>query len=208
MKKAQTVFLNDKPLVFFYVYNSPLPSAFEGFTILNEESSSLEEAIDLLEKSKTKGAVFMSENVEESWKRFVKKYVLIEAAGGLVRNVNGELLFIFRNGKWDLPKGKAEYEETPEETALREVEEECGIRNLKIEKELSPTFHTYKEKGKLILKKTHWFEMSSTDDKKLTPQLEEGITEVKWVKEAELKKVVLKNTFASVRGIFEAKLNL
>ena len=119
-----------------------------------------------------------------------------------MKNKEGKFLFIFRNGKWDLPKGKAEYDETPEMTALREVEEECGLKNLKIEKVLTKTFHTYKEKGKLILKKTHWYLMTIDEDQKLIPQTEEGITEVKWVAENRIEREVLVNTYASIKGIF------
>ena len=203
MKTTHTVFINDRPLVFFYIYDESVPDKYSGFAILNDESSSIDDAKQLLEKGKEKGVVLMSEDVEESWKSFVSRYTLIVAAGGLVKNDKGECLFIYRLGKWDLPKGKAEYDESPEQTALREVEEECGIKNLKIEKELNKTFHTYKEKGKSILKKTYWFEMSIEGEQHLIPQTEEGITEVKWIAEDKIKAEVLANTYASIRGIFE-----
>ena len=202
MQTSHTVFINDRPLVFSYVYDKELPVEYTGFAILNDESSTLEKAIKLLESGKEIGVIYFSETVDEIWKRFISKYVLIEAAGGLVKNKDGKFLFIFRNGKWDLPKGKAEYDETPEMTALREVEEECGLKNLKIEKELTRTFHTYKEKGKLILKKTHWYLMTISEEQKLIPQTEEGITEVKWVAENRIEKEVLVNTYASIKGIF------
>ena len=202
MKTSHTVFINDSPLVFFYIYDDSVPDDYSGFAILNGESSSIDDAIQLLESGKESGVVYMSEEVKESWKSFVSRYTLIVAAGGLVKNEKDECLFIYRLGKWDLPKGKAEYDETPEETALREVEEECGLKNLKIVKELPKTFHTYKEKGKLILKKTHWFEMSIEGEQDLVPQTEEGITAVKWIPENKIKAEVLGNTYASIRGIF------
>ncbi len=202
MQTSHTVFINDRPLVFSYVYDKELPVEYTGFAILNDESSTLEKAIKLLESGKEIGVIYFSETVDEIWKRFISKYVLIEAAGGLVKNKDGKFLFIFRNGKWDLPKGKAEYDETPEMTALREVEEECGLKNLKIEKELTRTFHTYKEKGKLILKKTHWYLMTISEEQKLVPQTDEGITEVKWVAENRIEREVLVNTYASIKGIF------
>lgn len=202
MQTSHTVFINDRPLVFSYVYDKQLPVEYTGFAILNDESSTLEKAIKLLESGKEIGVVYYSETLDEIWKRFISKYVLIEAAGGLVKNKDGKFLFIFRNGKWDLPKGKAEYDETPEMTALREVEEECGLKNLKIEKELTKTFHTYKEKGKLILKKTHWYLMTISEEQKLVPQTDEGITEVKWVAENRIEREVLVNTYASIKGIF------
>jgi 8-oxo-dGTP pyrophosphatase MutT (NUDIX family) len=202
MEKSHTVFINDRPLVFSYVYEKQLPVEYTGFAILNDESSTIDKAIKFLESGKEIGIVYKSENVDESWKRFISKYILIEAAGGLVKNKDGKFLFIFRNGKWDLPKGKAEYDETPEMTALREVEEECGLKDLKIEKEIAKTFHTYKEKGKLILKKTHWYLMTIAEEQKLIPQTEEGITELKWVAENRIEREVLVNTYASIKGLF------
>ena len=202
MQTSHIVFINDRPLVFSYVYSKQLPVEYTGYAILNDESSTIDKAIKLLESGKEIGVVYFSESPDESWKRFISKYILIEAAGGLVKNKEGKFLFIFRNGKWDLPKGKAEYDETPEMTPLREVEEECGLNNLKIEKVLTKTFHTYKEKGKLILKKTHWYLMTIDEDQKLIPQTEEGITEVKWVAENRIEREVLVNTYASIKGIF------
>ena len=202
MQTSHIVFINDRPLVFSYVYSKQLPVEYTRYAILNDESSTIDKAIKLLESGKEIGVVYFSESPDESWKRFISKYILIEAAGGLVKNKEGKFLFIFRNGKWDLPKGKAEYDETAEMTALREVEEECGLKNLKIEKVLTKTFHTYKEKGKLILKKRHWYLMTIDEDQKLIPQTEEGITEVKWVAENRIEREVLVNTYASIKGIF------
>ncbi len=107
-----------------------------------------------------------------------KKHIV--AAGGVVRNSNNDMLFIFRNGFWDLPKGKVEPGEDIANTAVREVIEETGINNIELKKTLKTTFHTYKEFNILVLKETRWFEMFS-DDTNLQPQTEEGITELKWV---------------------------
>jgi 8-oxo-dGTP pyrophosphatase MutT (NUDIX family) len=203
MKTTHTVFINDRPIVFFYIYNENVPPEYSGYAILNEEGASIDNAIQLLESGKEKGVVLMSEDVKESWKNFVSRYKLIEAAGGLVKNDKDEYLFIFRLGKWDLPKGKAEYDETPEMTALREVEEECNLKKLKIEKELTKTFHTYVEKGKSILKKTHWYLMSIEGEQDLVPQTEEGITEVKWIPADKIESEVLGNTYSSIRKVLE-----
>ncbi|MBL7884973.1 MAG: NUDIX domain-containing protein [Bacteroidia bacterium] len=127
----------------------------------------------------------------------------IAAAGGLVSNGNEEWLFIFRNGKWDLPKGKIEKNEKIEEAAIREVEEECGIAKLKIVKALNDTYHIYYLEEKLVLKKTYWFEMICKDESALVPQLEEGITDVKWLKKKDLKQVVA-NTYESIIDVIQA----
>src|SRR5690606_33052706 len=113
------------------------------------------------------------------WEKFCAHYELITAGGGLVRNTKNKILFIFRNGTWDFPKGKSEPGDNIEETALREVMEECAIRNLRMEKFLIDTYHTYGSPPKRKLKKTSWFRMF-TEDKNLQPQEEEGITKVKW----------------------------
>jgi len=122
---------------------------------------------------------------------------VIEAAGGAVKNLEGKLLMIYRRDKWDLPKGKIDKGETPEKAALREVEEECGVSGLKIVRTLSPTYHTYKEGEKLILKKTHWYEMRTNDAKHLVPQAEEGITKCEWRNKAGVAEA-LNDTFHSV----------
>lgn len=126
----------------------------------------------------------------------------IEAAGGRVRNASGQTLLIFRNGKWDLPKGKIDKGESPEEAALREVEEECGIGGLTIVRPLEPTFHTYIYNEKLVLKKTYWYEMRCTDKRPLVPQTEEGITEVIWA-DAEKVKEAMRNTYRSIGEVME-----
>jgi hypothetical protein len=124
---------------------------------------------------------------QDIWKEFRKLFKIIKAGGGLVKNSKEEYLFIFRNKKWDLPKGKMNKGEDIEETALREVEEECGIRKLKIVKCIGKSYHLYELKGEMALKKITWFEMSSIDESAPKPQEEEGIEKVVWVKPKEFK---------------------
>jgi 8-oxo-dGTP pyrophosphatase MutT (NUDIX family) len=123
----------------------------------------------------------------------------IIAAGGIVVNNSGNILFIFRNGYWDLPKGKIEPDENPEKAAVREISEETGIVHATLIRKLPVTFHTYFDKGTLVLKETRWFEIHS-DDTELTPQTEEGITEIKWVSRAELAHVLSKS-YESIRWL-------
>lgn len=143
---------------------------------------------------------FYNDNITRLFDYFASQFKIIEAAGGLVKNKNEQWLFIFRNGRWDLPKGKIEKGEAVKEAAIREVEEECGINELKIIKELPSTYHTYSIEEKNVLKRTYWFEMSTTYNKKLTPQLEEGITDVQWLSKNELKQVI-DNTYESVKDV-------
>jgi 8-oxo-dGTP pyrophosphatase MutT (NUDIX family) len=106
-------------------------------------------------------------------------------------------LFIFRHGKWDLPKGKKEANETDAEAAIREVMEETGISGLEIKKELQPTYHIYKIKGTRVLKKTAWYEMSCDETSTLTPQTIEDIAEVKWLNKKDIP-WAMRNSFASI----------
>src|SRR5690625_4246413 len=119
----------------------------------------------------------------------------------MVSNNQHEILFIHRKGFWDLPKGKAEQGETIEETALREVEEETGVQNLEIIKPLPTTYHVMKRKGKYRLKVTHWFEMHTDHEGKLTPQTEEDIAKAEW-KNKEESQEALKNTYGNIKLLF------
>lgn len=129
-------------------------------------------------------------------------FEVVMAAGGIVLNKEGKVLWIFRRGKWDLPKGKADEGESPEETALREVKEECGIERLRIKSFLGHAYHIYPiTKGKkAVFKTTHWFLME-TDDAHFTPQTEEEISEIKFFHPEE--KEPFGNTFRSLKEFME-----
>lgn len=137
-------------------------------------------------------------------KHFKKQIKPITAGGGLVYNTNNELLFIYRKDCWDLPKGRAEKNESIEETAMREVEEETGVQPLKVTETLPVTFHIMKRKGKLRLKVTHWFRMETTFKGTPIPQIEEDITKVEW-KTLEETKEALKNSYENIKLLFPAE---
>jgi 8-oxo-dGTP pyrophosphatase MutT (NUDIX family) len=144
------------------------------------------------------------EIITENWESFCANYVLIEAAGGLVYNDMNQSLMIFRNGKWDLPKGKLEVGENIEQCAIREVEEECGISGLIIIQQLQETYHTYEINGQKILKCTYWFKMKSLFKGNLAPQNEEGITAVVWVDKKDVAEK-LENSFSNIVDLFKTK---
>ena len=135
------------------------------------------------------------------FKHLRSKLKPIVAGGGLVYNPKGEILFIYRNDKWDLPKGKAEKNETIEETSIREVEEETKVEGLQITEFLQTTYHVMKRKGKFRLKETHWFEMKTDFDGELTPQENEGITKVEW-KNFEKTQEALKESYKNIKLLF------
>lgn len=157
---------------------------------------------ELVKKNQFIEVYFYYENEKLLLSTFSLSYKVIEAAGGLVKNKKGEYLFIFRNGKWDLPKGKIEKGEGIKSAAIREVEEECGISKLKIVKELESTYHIYHLEEKAILKRTYWFEMTCKDESKLVPQEDEGITEVKWISKNDLQQVN-DNTYDSIKEVMK-----
>ena len=130
------------------------------------------------------------------------KYV--EAAGGLVTLPDGRILLIKRLGKWDLPKGKAKKGESLQETAIREVMEECGLETSPIiTADLAHTFHTYYRNGAHVLKHTAWFTMRyDGEDDALYPQYEEDITEAIWMPRNQLG-IVLQNTYESIRQVLD-----
>lgn len=128
--------------------------------------------------------------------------IKIIAAGGIVENENKEILLIFRRGKWDLPKGKLDEGETIEECAVREVEEETGLRSIQQGELIEVTLHNYIEKGTEIEKETYWYAMKVEGEQKLVAQTEEDIEDIKWVKESELP-VYLANTYNNIIDIIE-----
>ncbi|MFD2725515.1 NUDIX hydrolase [Hyunsoonleella rubra] len=139
-------------------------------------------------------------NEKKLLKKFLKKLPNVEAGGGKVYNDKGKILFIFRNGKWDLPKGKIEKKEGIEEAAIREVEEETGVEGLKIVKPLETTYHIFKRNGRYKIKVTYWFEMKTSYDGELSPEKKEGITKAKWLGKKKTKKA-LENSYANIRAL-------
>ena len=137
-------------------------------------------------------------NQEQMKADFIKSFFYLEAAGGVVFNQQKKVLFIRRSGIWDLPKGKIDKGEGERECAVREVEEETGVKGLEITDGLKSSYHIYWHTSKWFLKKTYWFFMKTESDEALKPQLEEEITEARWMDEQECREA-LKETFRSLR---------
>ena len=153
-------------------------------------------------KSKTVSEIYLyHSDLKELWKEFKWFFKIEKAAGGLVKNEKNEILFIYRFDKWDLPKGKIEKGEKKKEAAIREVEEECGISGLEIIEKLQKTYHVFQRKGRETLKITYWYTMQTDFDGELVPQLEEGITDVVFKNEIEVKEA-LENTYENIRLLF------
>lgn len=168
-----------------------------------ESPSELDKAYhELINKKGLKEIYFLHKDEEQLLAYFSKLFNVIDAAGGLVKNTKGQWLFIFRHSKWDLPKGKLEKNEAIADAAVREVEEECGISGLSIVKKLPSTYHIYFLDNTAVLKRTYWFEMVCNDHSPLVPQIEEGITDVRWFAKSELKQV-RDQTYKSVKDVMK-----
>lgn len=190
------VFVNEKKLTL-----SKYPQEIKK-KLWYENFSTLEIAVDLLENTSCPQINVYTEDIDKIWEGFSHIFKIVEAAGGVVSNEKQEILFIKRMGKWDLPKGKIEKNEQPEQAALREIEEETGLKKINILDFLNNTFHIYTERnGEKILKKTHWYRMVHTGNGATKPQTEEGISEVSWKNEEAIKKEVLPMTFENIKLI-------
>lgn len=126
---------------------------------------------------------------------------IIKAAGGIVLNDEKEVLMIFRKGRWDFPKGKLYYREDEKKGAMREVIEETGVIGLTLHSALPTTYHTYTEYNSEILKETHWYLMRAPKSNSLKPQIEEQITEVKWVPIQEVK-TLLSSSYKTLQELW------
>ncbi|MEW6469614.1 MAG: NUDIX domain-containing protein [Bacteroidota bacterium] len=174
----------------------------EGVCYMTFDSPrSLKMAISTLENNSIADKFIIAhDNLPELFACFSSLFRNISAAGGLVRNPGGDCLLILRHGKWDLPKGKMEKGEEPQAAALREVSEECGLGELTVIRPLPDTYHVYIQNGEHILKTTHWYEMMCSDTRQPVPQLEEGITEVKWTDKSRARRLLC-DSYASLRDL-------
>lgn len=132
---------------------------------------------------------------------FARNFRIIHAAGGIVRNEHEEILMIYRLDKWDFPKGKVEAGEQYAEAAIREVEEETGLKDITLSEPLPSTFHTYELRGEPILKETHWYDMRA-HSQSLTPQTVEDITEAVWVPFEEVRQK-LEQSYLSLKALWK-----
>jgi len=176
--------------------------------VIFEENLSLikDQLFHLLESLDNELPIYLvTSSIEKTFSTLFQDFDFVEAAGGIVKRKD-TYLFIKRNGFWDIPKGKLDDGEIPENAAIREIEEECGINGPQLKEPICLTYHTYLFKGKPTIKKTYWYSLDYIGDKKLKGQKEEGITQVKWFKLDEIEKIQ-KNTFASILEVMDTYFN-
>ncbi len=190
------VYFNSRKLCFTSRHKHDDRQAAIHYTSTPDQSS-----FDDFVQSEDETVCWVSDNPGLQFSQFCRLFHYVEAAGGLVGSPDDHLLFIWRNNRWDLPKGVIHQGELPEEAAIREVREECGLKSVRIGVKLPSTFHVYqtKEHG-WVLKKTHWFKMTASRNQKLKPQHEEGITMVKW-KSCKRLNHVKNNTYGNIKDL-------
>jgi 8-oxo-dGTP pyrophosphatase MutT (NUDIX family) len=188
-----TIYVGNKPIILTTEVKKE--TDFKSYLL---KSVNIGKVIKTLNNTDLKAVHLVHKNEDKLLKRFLKLLPNVIAGGGKAYNSKHEILFIYRNDKWDLPKGKAERKESIEETAIREVEEETGVKNLKITKPLPTTYHIFKRNGKHKIKVTYWFEMKTNFKGKLSPEENEGITKVEWL-DAEASQKALENSYANIR---------
>lgn len=219
------IFINDKPLDILPSEELPEDKTFESVFENLEDLPSAKELVDdvlMVEpskdvvikllylmrtrKMKNLDSITLLVKNKEEMKSFIKsRFFVIKAAGGVVTK-GDKVLFIFRMGKWDLPKGKFDKGETPQQCAVREVEEECGIK-VKLGKEICKTWHTYTQDRKSILKKTYWYTMENVNDLAMKPQKEEGIDDIRWLSHHDAI-TALVNSYPSMRYLYKKFLKI
>ena len=191
------VFVNDKPL--FLTNEIVKETDFQLFLL---ESVDIKKLIIKIFNNKIQKCYLYYPDEQLILKKLKEKIPVQKAGGGLVYNKKGEVLFILRDGKWDLPKGGKNKGEKMHDTAMREIEEETGVGKLTISKKLQKTYHIFKRNGRFKLKITHWFEMTSDYDGELVGQIEEGIEKVAWLNPEQTKEA-LTNSYENIKLLFE-----
>lgn len=200
------IHFNDKPLYLTDSIDKEIePYVHHDDAVFMDELSApgINSMIHEMKSQKVHAGVYLYDDLKKLQKAFWKKFVLVKAAGGLVYNEKNQVLIMKRRGRWDLPKGKLDPGESLESCAIREVQEETGLRNVTLKNFLLTTYHTYDESGKHILKESHWYKMEATGDQPLNPQTDEQITEVLWIEPTRISPL-LKETFSSIVEVFRA----
>ncbi len=203
MDFSRKIYYNDKPLIITtdkeaYLISDPVAEEYEFFAGASLRSYTM--ALRHLERPGMKGAIIEDISEPALLEQLYAMYMPLDAAGGVAYNEQGDILMIFRRGKWDLPKGKLDAGESIDECALREVSEETGLVHLTLGQKICDTYHIYEQKGQQFLKRTAWYKMKGTVADKLMPQKEENILEAKWISEKELGPFVAK-TYEAIRHV-------
>jgi len=198
MAQIYKIYINEVVLII----TESIPTDIQDFEKIKTSEFNFFSFYEKAKKSHPLKFILISKDFKSYFKEMKRSFNFIKAAGGIVSNEENKHLFIFRNGKWDLPKGKLEMGENTRLAAIREVEEECGIRIDSCGKKIYNTYHTYELNGQRVLKETSWYRMKADKQEKLIPQIEEGITEVRWLDTGDFNRV-RENTFPLIRDLLK-----
>ncbi len=190
------VFFNQKPLIL----TSKILKSSDSNPFIHIKFSSKNQILKAIKAKKTESVYIYHKNIKKLWEIFTKKFPIIDAAGGLVERSDDKFLFIYRNNKWDLPKGGIEKKELIIEAAQREVKEETGLADLIVINKIGETYHIFKKGKNFRLKRTYWFKMKSDYQGELFPQEEEGITSVEWINKKRIPEI-FKNSYENIKEI-------
>lgn len=196
------VFFNEKPL---YLTTSLAQKFSEEHPFLFIKYTDAKGIIKALKSKKVKAISLYHADENKLKVHFLKRFPVVEAAGGLVYHQQGKYLFIFRNKKWDLPKGKINKKEDLVSGAVREVHEETNVGDLIVKKPLQITYHLYKANGRFKLKKTHWYLMHTKFDGPLVPQVEESIDKAVWCWPDEIPSL-MENAYENIKLIVQESI--
>tara|TARA_Y100001949_G_scaffold93775_1_gene79207 strand:- start:360 stop:956 length:597 start_codon:yes stop_codon:yes gene_type:complete len=190
------VFFNQKPLIL----TSKILESSDSNPLIHIKFSSKNQILKAVKAKKTESVYIYHKNIKKLWEIFTKKFPIIDAAGGLVERSDGKILFIYRNNRWDLPKGGVEKKELIIEAAQREVKEETGLADLIVINKIGETYHIFKKGKNFRLKRTYWFKMKSDYQGELFPQEEEGIISAEWINKKRIPEI-LKNAYENIKEI-------
>lgn len=192
------IYFADKVL---HIVSADDPAAITAGAVVVREPITRAKVLKFFETSNL--LVFLAGDPDAAFAAFSREFRRVEAAGGVVTDCRGERLMIFRNGRWDLPKGHLEAGETLGECALREVEEETGVKPETLVRPLCRTIHCYELRGRWEMKHTFWYEMRVEEALCPKPQREEGIVRAVWCTDDEVR-THLKSSYPTIRRVFEA----
>lgn len=195
------VFFNQKPLVL----TTERIESDDSCPLFYIKFSVAERIIAALKTKSINSVILYHPKKEKLLKHLNKLFPEVEAAGGLVMNKRNQYLLIYRNNKWDLPKGRMYKKELILDAAVREVEEETSVKDLIVLKPLPITHHIFKRNGKYKLKKTYWYLMKTSYTGGLIPQIEEGIEKALWKNKSEIP-LLMKNAFKNIEILFNEVL--
>jgi len=190
------VFFNQKPLIL----TSKILESSDSNPLIHIKFSSKNQILKAVKAKKTESVYIYHKNIKKLWEIFTKKFPIIDAAGGLVERSDGKILFIYRNNRWDLPKGGVEKKELIIEAAQREVKEETGLADLIVINKIGETYHIFKKGKNFRLKRTYWFKMKSDYQGELFPQEEEGIISAEWINKKRIPEI-LKKAYENIKEI-------